>query len=349
MVAGALLKNFSKGNEQTDGKDDGKDGEKGKSDDKGTKDGDKAPAASAGDAMKGASGAAGAPAASGEKKKIVGDPVVLKIGRKEFKRSQVLDDMKLLPPHLIKGIDPNKLFDMLRDQKMSAYLMVEQAKSARMDKQKEFIDRLEQMKDELLARMFLMKEIAPKAESDAALRTRHAKYISEFQSMTERHLYHTMANSETDANAILAELAKGKDFSAVAKEKSVAPSKDKGGDEGFIPIQILPSPIKEKLENLKSGEYTKEALKIPANNGETSYHIFKVAESRASTPQKFEDCKDALKQMIVQEEVMKLIERLEKQYKVEKFNEDGTPYNPAGEVAPKPIVPAVIATPPASS
>ena len=55
-----------------------------------------------------------------------------------------------------------------------------------------------------------------------------------------------------------------------------------------------------------------------------------VAEVDKSTFQKLMDkraelaeIKDSLKQMIVQEEIMKLIERLSKQFNVERFNEDG--------------------------
>ncbi|GHU12905.1 hypothetical protein FACS189449_07450 [Alphaproteobacteria bacterium] len=326
---GASASNASSGGKKAEKKDADSGGEASGTGSSGTSTDADVPAVSSPDATA---------SAGAEKKKIVGDPVVLRIGRKEFKRSHVLEDMKLLPPHLIRGIDPDKLFGMLRDQKMSAYLMVEQAKKAGMDKTKEFIERLEQMKEELLARAFLMREIALKAESEPALRTRYAKYVTEFKPVKENHLYHLVVASEAESKAALDELAKGKDFGEVAKAKSVAQSREKGGDEGFVPIQILPSPIRERLQVLKSGEYTKEALKIPGQGGEGTYHIFKITESRDSTVQKFEDCKDALKQMVVQEEVMKLIDRLEKQYKVEKFNEDGTPYKPetaSAAVAPK--------------
>jgi peptidyl-prolyl cis-trans isomerase C len=256
-----------------------------------------------------------------KEKTIVGDPVVLKIGRKEFRRSHIMEDMKGLPPQLVKGVDPDRLFSMVRDQRMSTYLMIEQAKKAGMDKTKEFLERLDQMKEDLMARIFLMKEILPKAENESALKARYAQYVMEFKKTKEHHLYHIMVASENEAKAVLAELAEGKDFSDVAKKKSIAPSKEKGGDEGFIPLHILPSPMKDTLLALKEGEYTKEAVKTDAG-----LHIFRVTENRDSVAQKYEDCKDALKQMIVQEEVMKLIERLEKQYKVEKFNEDGSPY-----------------------
>lgn len=257
---------------------------------------------------------------SGEKKKITGDPVVLRIGRKEIRRSKILEAMKMLPPQLVKGLEPKKLFAMMVEQEMSTYLMVENAKKAGMDKNKEFLEKIERTKDELLARIFLMKEVAPKVENESNLKARYTKYLVEFKKGKEHLTFHIMLKTKEEADKVLAELAKGKDFSKIAKEKSLAPSKEKGGEEGFIPLDILPPAIKDKLIALKSGEYTKDPIKT-----EAGFHIFKIGESRDAVPQKFEEVKDMLKQMIMQEEIMKMIQRLKKQYNVEKFNEDGTP------------------------
>ncbi|MBR1734400.1 MAG: peptidyl-prolyl cis-trans isomerase [Alphaproteobacteria bacterium] len=255
------------------------------------------------------------------KKEIKGDPVVAKIGRsKEFRRSDVLKVVKTLPAQMTQGMSEDKLFSMCLDQLVASYLMVEQAKKAGMDKSKDFTERLDNVKNDLLARTFLMKEVAPKAENESALKARYTKYLVEFKKMIETEIFHIMLSSEDDAKAIIARLDKGEDFGKIAKEKSLAPSKDKNGEEGYIVIDVLPSSIKDKLSSLKKGEYTKEALKT--DNG---YHIFKVGNSRDTSPQKFDEVKDGLKQLIVQEEIVKLVDRLVKQFNVVRFNEDGSP------------------------
>jgi hypothetical protein len=98
---------------------------------------------------------------------------------------------------------------------------------------------------------------------------------TEFPKRKEHHLYHIMVATETEANEVLESLKKGENFEKIAREKSIAPSKEKGGDEGFLPLNILPFPINKKLMALKSGEYTKEFIKT-----ELGFHLFKVAESR---------------------------------------------------------------------
>ncbi|MDR2157764.1 MAG: peptidyl-prolyl cis-trans isomerase [Holosporaceae bacterium] len=258
---------------------------------------------------------------SSEKKKIVGDPVVLRInGKKEYRRSHILADMKMIPPQMIQGVSPDKLFEMLRDQRLKAYLMIEQAKKAGMDRTKEFFDRVEQLKEELLGRMFLMKELAPKTENESALKARYTKYLVEFKKGKEFKIYHIMTSTEAEIKEVLAALGKGEDFSKLAKQKSMAPSKEKDGEEGYIPVDIMPSQIKDKVILLKVGEYTKDFVKT-----ENGFHVFKVGDIRDTTPQKYEEAVPMLKQLVLHEEMTKMLDRLEKQAKVERFNEDGTP------------------------
>lgn len=254
------------------------------------------------------------------KKEIKGDPVVARVGRlKEFHRSDVLRIMKGLPAQLTGGISHDRLFQMCLDQLVSSYLMVEQAKKAGLEKTKEYIEALEATKSDLLARQFLMKEVMPKADNESVLKARYAKYVVDFKSVKETQIFHIMMSNEKDAQEVIAKLDKGEDFKKLAKEKSMAPSKEKGGEEGYVAISMLPAQIKDTLEKLGKNGYTKKALEAGG-----AWHIFKVGDVRDSTHQSYEQIKDSLKQVIVQEEIMKLVARLMKQFNVTKFNEDGS-------------------------
>lgn len=254
------------------------------------------------------------------RKQIVGDPVVLKIGHRSFKRSEILADLKLIPPQILRSVPSDKIFGMLIDQKMSTYLMVEQAKKAGMDRSPEFLARREHMENELLARMYLLRELKPKTENEVELKRAYQRYVSEYKSGKEVHLYQIVCDNENDAKNVIAELQKGKDFAVLAKEKSLAPSKENGGDESYIPLDLLPPEMKNALVALQKGEFTKTPIKL----GKT-FHVFKVGDTRDSKPLSFEECKPMLKQVVAQKSVMDMIARFEKQYNVVKFNEDGTP------------------------
>ncbi|MDR1333968.1 MAG: peptidylprolyl isomerase [Holosporaceae bacterium] len=264
----------------------------------------------------------GAPSANpAEDKKIIGDPIVLRInGKKEFRRSQILEDVRKIPPQMAQGIPAEKIFEVIREQRLNVTLMTEQAKKAGLHNTKEFLDQVEQLKEDLLGRIFLMRELGGKVENESAIKARFTKYLVEFKKGKEFQVFHILVNTEDEAKNILAALEKKEDFGKLAKEKSIAPSKERDGEEGYLPVDMMPPQIKDKLIFLKSGEYTKEFTKT-----EHGYHIFKVGDIRETTPMKYEEAIPMLKQMIMREEMVKLMERLEKQVKVERFNEDGTP------------------------
>lgn len=260
--------------------------------------------------------------ASAQAKEIVGDPIVLKIGGEVFRRSQVLAQLANLPAQLTQGIKPDQLFFMLREQMVSTTLIKKQAKAAGIDRTAAFLKRVEQLKDELLMREYIMREIGNKTEDEAALKVAYTEYLRNFKKEKETQIFHIMLTKENDARSVLIALGKGEDFSKLAREKSEAPSKSNGGDEGYVPINILPAQLKDPLSKLtKSGDYTKEFVKI-----ENTYHIFKIGDSRDSTPLKYDEAKPVLRQTLLHKEMQKLVTKLEKQNKVERFNEDGTPY-----------------------
>lgn len=259
--------------------------------------------------------------ASGDKKKIVGDPVVIRIKKKEFRRSQVLADIKNLPQQLIVNIPPEKLFVLLREQKIKAFLMREHAKKMGIDKSKDYKEQLSRMEDELLLSSVLQKEIKSKIENETAMKAMYVKYESTFKKGSKEYeVCHIMLKDEANAKIVLAELAKGEAFEEVAKKRSEAPSKADGGKEGFIPVDMLPAPIKDKIVAVKIGDYTKEPIKT-----EMGHHIFKVISIRDAAPKSYEESKPMLKQMIMQEEMVKFTERLEKQCpNIERYTEDGS-------------------------
>ncbi|MDR0555897.1 MAG: peptidylprolyl isomerase [Holosporaceae bacterium] len=262
-------------------------------------------------------------------KTIVGDPVVLRINGKEFRRSQILADMQNIPPQYVQGMSSEQLFKILVEQKLNSHLLVEQGKKARVVDRREFIDRLEGLRDSLIAEVYVMMEIGPKTENEASLRARYTRYLVEFKKGKEFRVRHIMVASEEAAKGVLSALDKGESFEKLAKEKSLAPSKDKGGDEGYVPVDAMPPQLKDKIILLKEREWTKDALELGG-----SWHLFYVENIRETTPQKYDEAVPMLKRMVMQEEMAKLIERLQKVAKIERYNEDGTkmtvPPPPAG-------------------
>lgn len=259
----------------------------------------------------------GKPAAE---KKIVGDPVVAKIGTgKIIRRSEVLEAVRSLPPAMQQQMSTEKLFAATRDRLVRSHLLAEAAKKAGVEKDSTFQKALENDKADLLSRFFLMKEVQTKL-SKAALEARYKKFVAEFPKELEHHFFHILVKDEATAEDVIKELEKGTVFETLAKEKSIAPSKDKGGDEGYVMKSMLPPQFSEEIGKLKSGEFTKKPIKT-----ELGHHVIKITDARDAVPPKYEEIEQALQSLLFQEEAIKLVKKLESQKKVEHFNEDGTP------------------------
>ena len=252
-----------------------------------------------------------------EKKEIKGNPVIYRIGKKEIHRDEILEDIKSLPPALLQQASSDKVFDLMKRQKLMVYLVVEQAKKAGMDREKKFLDQIEKIKERVLFENYLLKEIGPKASDEKALDDKYKKYLLEFKSEKEIKISTIALSTEKEAKEVIEALKKGAPFDKLQKEKGLGVS-EKG--EQYMPVAAIPEDFKKRFKSITKNEISSEPVKLME-----AYHVLKIVDMRDSKPGKPEEVKPILSRVILKEEVDKLIERLEKQYNVQKFNEDGTP------------------------
>jgi parvulin-like peptidyl-prolyl isomerase len=83
---------------------------------------------------------------------------------------------------------------------------------------------------------------------------------------------HILVEKFTDAQQILERLKKGEDFSKLAMEKSICPSRKKGGDLGWFGHGQMVKPFEQAAFNLQKGQIS-DLVK-----SEFGYHIIKRLE-----------------------------------------------------------------------
>ena len=150
---------------------------------------------------------------------------------------------------------------------------------------------------------------------------------------------HILVETEQAAKDVIAKLAKGEKFDALAKKFSKDPgSKDKGGDLGWFSPQQMVAPFSEAVIAMKNGETTQTPVQ-----SQFGWHVIQREESREQAPPPFDAVKDQLKNMVQTKKLQEHMTALQTKAKVE----NKLPAKPAD--APKPAAPAAPAPAPAGA
>jgi len=86
------------------------------------------------------------------------------------------------------------------------------------------------------------------------------------------HCAHILVKNLTDAQAVMEQLKKGESFGKIAQEKSLCPSKKKGGDLGFFGRGQMAREFEQAAFALQKGQ-----LSQPVKT-QFGYHIIKRLE-----------------------------------------------------------------------
>jgi len=147
--------------------------------------------------------------------------------------------------------------------------------------------------------------------TDEQLRERYEQEV-EHGPKQEYRVRHIIVDSEDAARDIIAQLGKGADFAALAHERSTGPSKDEGGDLGWLgPGMVVPE-FFAAVQTLKAGEYTRTPV-----HTSFGWHVIKVEETRPLTPAPFEQVKEKIQTMLRQQQFEEKIEELRARADVE--------------------------------
>ncbi len=148
--------------------------------------------------------------------------------------------------------------------------------------------------------------------TDDELKKRYDKELAALPDTEEVHARHILLKSKEDAEAVIKQLDGGADFETVAKEKSTGPSGPQGGDLGFFgPGQMVPA-FEKVAFAMKPGEYTREPVQT-----QFGWHVIKVEGRRAAEKPSFDQVKDQVRQVVMQEKYLALVQKAREELKVE--------------------------------
>ncbi len=153
-----------------------------------------------------------------------------------------------------------------------------------------------------------------------------AAYDAEYGAVEPEMEYnasHILVETEEEAQAILAELEAGADFTELARERSTGPSGPNGGNLGWFGKGMMVAPFEEAVVAMDEG-----AVSDPVQT-QFGWHVVKLNETRQATAPALEEVRDEIVNRLQREAIETAIAELTETADVSRIE--------AGEIDPSVI------------
>lgn len=199
------------------------------------------------------------------------------------------------------------------DQLAMQMVIAEAAVKKGLDKAPEVTERLEMVRQSVLANAYVQDYIKTNPVSDEALKAEYER-IKATITGSEYKARHILVDKEADAKDIIAKLKKDAGaFAKLAMEKSKdTGSKAAGGDLGWFDLSRMVPEFGAAVSKLEKGKFTLEPVK-----SQFGYHVILLEDSKPIEAPPLEQVKANLSQQLQQQNLKKQLDDLKAKAKIE--------------------------------
>jgi len=163
-----------------------------------------------------------------------------------------------------------------------------------------------------------LQQIAAQSDpTDKELKAAYDEFVEQSK-RTEYKARHILVDDKEKAEELIKKLDKdkGKDFDKLAKENSLGPTAEKGGDLGWFDLRRMVKPFADAVAELKPGTYTEQPVQT-----QFGWHVILLEDTRPAEPPSFEEAKPQLEAAVRRQKVAEKLNELREKADV-KLNED---------------------------
>jgi peptidyl-prolyl cis-trans isomerase C len=247
------------------------------------------------------------------------NPVVARLNGAEVRRSEVLELIGTMPPQ-IRQMPMELVFPAMLDQLLSIKLLAAAGYAQGLQDSEEVKARVRQAEERAVQEAYLGQRL-DSAVTEEALRQRYQRFVEENPPQDEVRASHILVGTEEEAKRIIADIAGGADFAAIAREKSIDPgSGPQGGDLGYFQQGDMVQPFAEAAFTITPGSVGQSPVET-----QFGWHVIRVEDRREAPTPTFEEVQPQLRQEVQQEAISDLLQELRSGARIERFAMDGTP------------------------
>ncbi len=258
------------------------------------------------------------------------EKIFAKVGKEEITQSSVDRFIQELPPQYKAQINAQmaspeakkQVIKNIVENIIAKKLFSREARRLKLHQKPEVKHKIDNVIDQILVSEYINQirdQIKIKKDEMEAY---YEKNKDQYQEPEQVKVRHILLETEEDARVVLTELKGlkgGKDFAQLAEEKSICPSKTKGGDLGWFDRGRMVPAFETAAFNLNKDEIS-EIVKT-----KFGYHIIKLEDRKAAKQKSFDSVKDQIEMQLKQEkmdtEIKKIQAKLEKEFKVKRFED----------------------------
>lgn len=218
--------------------------------------------------------------------------------------------IKTLPPQ-IQEAPSAQILPMLVNQLVNDRLVDAAAVKDGLESDAKVKERVAAAQKQIVRERYVEKALEGK-DTEAALRKKYDELLFNNPRQEEVRARHILVKDESVAKDVIARLNKGEDFEKLAKELSIDPSKDNGGDLGYFVKSMMVKEFGDAAFALEKGAYTKEPVKT-----QFGYHVIKIEDKRMQPKPEFADVKDQVRGQLNEDLIREMIDDLRKNAQVE--------------------------------
>lgn len=249
------------------------------------------------------------------------DVVVATVNGANIYLSEVEESRERLPERY-QGLPTESLFQLLVNSLIDSKLAAAEARRRGLHESADVKRQMERIDEQVLERALLIERIE-KGVTDAALAERYQQLVADTKGQEEIHARHILVESEAEAREVIGALKKGGDFTELARQRSIDPTAENGGDLGFFRREEMIAPIADPAFALADGAVTEEPVKT-----QYGWHVIKTEARRPAQVPEFAEVAEQLRADLSRDLGMEVMQDLRKGADIQHFGPEGPSEGP---------------------
>jgi peptidyl-prolyl cis-trans isomerase C len=163
---------------------------------------------------------------------------------------------------------------------------------------------LELQRLQLIARSMALRYLEENPATDAEIQKMYEDNLPRLAGL-EYKARHILVDSADEAAAVIAELQQGKEFVALAQERSGGPTGPNGGDLGWFSADSMVLPVAQAVQSMQVGSFSTEPVQT-----DFGYHVLLLEDTRAREAPSLESVREELKNAVDRNKIQELVNSL---------------------------------------